>query len=131
MNLLGKWGMIGLLAVLLAAGLALAMGSRPETPDQTGTLDVNSVAADPGAYKGDIRVRGVVADASPAESTFVLIDIREYKACGVVNCASTFVPVRYAGTPPKVKEELLVTGEMVSSSKGYVLAGKELQRLGK
>ncbi len=127
MNVLGKRSIAGFLVVLLGAALALGMGSRPEAPN---ALDVISVAADPSAYKGDIKVRGVVADTSSADSTFRLIDIREYKACGVVTCASKFVPVRYAGTPPKVREELVVTGEMVSSPKGYVLQGKELQRLG-
>lgn len=131
MNVLRKWGIVGFLAVLLGAGLTLGMGSRPRNLGHAEGLDVNSVASDPSAYKGVIKVRGVVAEASPADSTFVLIDIREYKACGVVSCASTLVPVRYAGTLPEVKEELVVTGEMVSSPKGYVLEGKELQRLGK
>jgi len=131
MNVLGKWNIVGFLAVLLVAGLTLGMGSRPGAPGQEEALEVNSVAADPGAYKGDIKVRGVVADASAADSTFVLIDFREYKACGVVTCASKFVPVRYSGTLPEVKEELVVTGEMASSPKGYVLKGKEIQRLDK
>jgi hypothetical protein len=130
MNVFGKWGIVGLLVVLLGAGLALGMGSRSGTPGPAGALDVNSVASDPSAYKGSIQVRGAVANVYPADSVFLLIDIREYKACGVVTCASKSVPVHYAGTPPKVEEELLVTGEMVSSPKGYVLAGKELQRLG-
>jgi len=130
MNVLKKWGIVGFLMVLLGAGLALGMGSRPGTPSPAGALDVNSVASDPSAYKGTIQVRGVVANVNTSDSVFFLIDIREYKACGVVTCASKFVPVRYAGALPKVREELVVTGEMVSSPKGYLLEGKELQRLG-
>jgi len=118
-------GPAGLLALLLGAGPAPAMGSRPETA----ALDVNSVAADPGAYHGAIKVRGVVAEVSPGQASFVLIDIREYKACGVVTCASKFVPVHYPGPLPQVKEELAVLGEMASTPQGYVLEGQELQRL--
>jgi len=127
MNVLGKLSIVGFLVVLLGAGLALALGTRPEAP---GALDVNSVASDPSAYTGTIKVKGVVANVSPAETTFALIDSREYKNCGVVTCASKFVHVHYAGSLPNVKEELVVTGEMVSSPNGYVLEGKELQRLG-
>ncbi len=130
MNVLRKWGIVGIFVVLLGAGLALGMGSRPGTSGPAGALDVNSVASDPSAYKGAIQVRGVVANVNPSDSVFLMIDSREFRACGVVTCASKFVPVRYAGAPPKVKEELVVTGEMVSSPKGYILEGKELQRLG-
>ncbi len=131
MNVLGKWAIVGFIVVLLGAGLALGMGSKPGTPGQSGALNVNSVASDPSAYKGSIQVQGVVANVNTSDSTFFLIDSREYKACGVLTCATKFVPVRYTGTQPKVKEELLVTGEMVSSEKGYVLEGNELQSLGK
>ncbi len=126
-----KWGIVGFLVVLLGAGLALGMGSRSGTPGPAGALDVNSVASDPSAYKGSIQVRGVVSKVSPSDSTFVLIDIREYRACKVVTCASKFVPVSYGGALPEVKEELVVTGEMVSSPNGFVLVGQELQRLGR
>lgn len=131
MNVLEKWGIAGVLVMVLGVGLALGMGSKPGPSGQAGALNVDSVAADPGAYKGDIKVQGVVAKVDTSDSVFSLIDIREYKACGVVTCASKFVPVRYSGTLPEVKEELVVTGEMASSPKGYVLEGKDLQRLGK
>lgn len=130
MNVLGKWSVVGFIAVLLGAGLALGMGSKPGTPGQSGALDVNSVASDPAAYKGTIQVQGIVSNVNTSDSTFSLIDSREYKTCGVLTCASKFVPVRYTGTPPKLKEELVVTGEMVSSPKGYVLERKELQKKG-
>jgi len=128
MNVFGNWSIVGFIVVLLGAGLALGMGGKPGTPGQSGALNVNSVASDPSAYKGSIRVQGVVSSVNTSDSTFSLIDSREYKACGVLTCATKFVQVRYTGTPPKVKEELVVTGEMVFSVKGYVLEGKELQK---
>ena len=72
MNALRKLGIAGFFVLLLSAGLALAIGSRPVTTDREKALDVNSVSADPSAYKGTIQVRGVVSKVSPSDSTFVL-----------------------------------------------------------
>lgn len=94
-------------------------------------LNVNSVATDPGAYQGEIKVRGIVAQVSSADATFVLIDVREYRSCGVLSCATRFVTVHYpVGTLPQMKNEVLVTGEMVSAEQGYRLQTKTVQLLG-
>lgn len=93
-------------------------------------LNVNSVAADPGAYRGEIKVRGVVARTSPANGTFVLIDIREYRGCGQLSCATKFVTVHTQRKElPGIKTDLVVSGEMASSGEGYLLQASDIKVL--
>ncbi len=95
-----------------------------------GALNVNSVFADPGAYQGEIKVHGVVADSSAQAATFLLIDVREYRSCGQLNCASKFVRVHYTGGElPKLKSEVVISGEMVDAGEGYQLQAKTIQVL--
>jgi len=93
-------------------------------------LNVNSVAADPGAYRGAIKVRGIVARTSPARQTFVLIDIREYRGCGQLSCATKFVTVHSQGKGlPELKTDVVVSGEMTPSGPGYLLQAREVEIL--
>ncbi|UCF84084.1 MAG: hypothetical protein JSV50_00125 [Desulfobacteraceae bacterium] len=131
MRVLKKLKTIGRIAVLLWAFLLMAVPIQSVSSEKfskSQVLDVNSVAPDPSAYKGTIKIRGVVSKVFPSDSLFILIDRREYKTCGVVTCATKLVPVRYSGALPEVKEEVVVTGQMVTAEKGFIFKGKEIQR---
>ncbi len=87
-------------------------------------LEVDDIAADPSAYSGAIAVRGIVSFADLANSTFGIIDVREYKLCGVVTCAANEIPIsvpltKYSGELPGVEDEVLVYGETFSSGGSY------------
>jgi len=82
-----------ILVVLLALGCSFAGGCLAstqqinETTTPRVTVDVDDVAADPSAYDGIIGIRGIVSFVYPSDSTFVIIDVKEYELCEVVTCA--------------------------------------------
>lgn len=96
-------------------------------------VDVDDVVADPGAYEGIIGIRGIVSFVYPADSTFVIIDLREYELCGVVTCAINELAIsvpfdRYSGELPDVKDKVVVYGEIISAQTNYSLKVLEVTR---
>jgi hypothetical protein len=90
-------------------------------------IDVVSVASDPYAFKGEIKIRGAVMDADPGKKLFNVIDYREYRSCRVVNCAIKWVTILYNGRLPAVASVVEVTGviqENTAGKGGYVLRAK-------
>ena len=63
-------------------------------------------------YHGPVRVTGVVAVASQQDQKIALIDAEEFRRCGDTHCAELVLPVRWSGTMPKVKDSVLVDGEV-------------------
>lgn len=98
-------------------------------------INVDDVVADPIAYDGVIGIRGIVSFVYPADSTFVIIDVKEYELCGVVTCAinemSVMVPPdQYSGELPKVEDEVVVYSEIISQGDVYSLDISEVKRAG-
>lgn len=125
-----RWGIGVVLLVFIGVISASGNWNWVKSSAPSKALNVNSVVADPGAYQGEIKVRGVVARTSPDAALFALIDVREYRSCGRLSCASKFVAVHYAGSGlPKIKTEVVVAGEMVSSGQGYLLQAETVQLL--
>ena len=114
------------LAAIVITGIAFAgfssgMGRKVQTKS---VLSVNDIQADPAAYTGTITINGVVASVSKQDpKVFGIIDTAEVKLCKVVTCATFYLPVKYAGQPPKEGDEVNVTGSF--GEKGRVFnAGK-------
>lgn len=96
-------------------------------------VNVDDVAADPGAYEGVIGIKGIVSFVYPSDSVFVIIDVKEYELCGVVTCAINEIevsvpPNQYAGELPNVEDEVLVYGEIISEGNDYFLEISEVKR---
>ncbi len=128
-----------ILVVLLALGCLFAGGclasTQPinETTTPGVTVGVDDVAADPGAYDGIIGIKGIVSFVYPSDSTFVIIDVKEYELCGVVTCAIneiaiTVPPDQYSGELPNVEDEVLVYSEITSGGNVYLLEVSEVKR---
>jgi len=115
--------------LFLSLGYALFPGKVPAfTPfPKAEGIDVASVASDPLAYKGEVKVRGAVMDADPGKKLFNIIDYREYRTCRAVNCAREWVTVFFNGKPPAVASVVEITGVIEKNSAGkggYVLRAK-------
>jgi hypothetical protein len=99
-------------------------------------VGVDDVAADPFAYVGPIAIEGVVSFVHPSNSTFVIIDVKEYELCGVVTCAINEIPITvppslYSGALPEVKDVVLTYGEIINSASGYAIEVSQVKRGGK
>ena len=104
-----------------------------ETDTPQVTVGVDDIAADPGAYNGIIGIRGIVSFVYPADSTFVIIDVREYELCEVVTCAIneiavTVPPEQFSGELPNVEDEVVVYGEIITRGAIYSLGISEVKR---
>ena len=125
--------------VLLTLG-CLFMGSCMADTQSVGKIDtrvvtigVDDIAADPGAYDGVIGIRGIVSFVYPSDSTFVIIDVKEYELCGVVTCAINEIAVtipseQYSGELPNVEDEVVVYGEITTQGAIYSLEVLEVKR---
>ncbi|UCG84397.1 MAG: hypothetical protein JSW38_06170 [Dehalococcoidia bacterium] len=99
-------------------------------------VGVDDVAADPFAYVGPIAIEGVVSFVYPSNSTFVIIDVKEYELCGVVTCAINEIPITvppdsFTGTLPEVKDVVLTYGEIISSDNEFYVEVSQVRRDGK
>lgn len=118
----------GLLAFALVTGRTEAQDSRPQTT--TGVVTVNDLAAKPGEHLGPVQVVGVVAAVSEGKG-FVLVDPREYAACGlscVAEAGTAKIPVRWGGDAPKLEQTLRVAGTLSRTDKGLSFVAQELSR---
>jgi hypothetical protein len=117
-----------LLAVVLVTAMAEAQDSRPQTA--AGTVTVNELAAKPGEYLGSVQLVGVVAAVSEGQG-FVLVDPREYAACGLsclTEAVTAKIPVRWGGDAPKLEQTLRVAGTLSRTDKGLSFVAQQLSR---
>jgi len=127
MKMIKPW-QAGLLAFVLVTAVAEAQDSRPQTA--AGTVTVSDLAAKPGEYLGPVQLVGVVAAVSEGQG-FVLVDPREYAACGlscVTEAVTAKIPVRWPGDAPKLEQTLRVAGTLSRTDKGLSFVAQELSR---
>ena len=98
-------------------------------------LSVDKVAKNPLAFKGIVKIRGVVSKVFSKRGAFILIDTDEYKGCGL-DCddqPEQSIPVKvtkekYKGKLPKLKDTVIVTGRILPQGKGYRFIIKDVKR---
>lgn len=131
-----------LIALLFIATLVLgACGQKGGK-----AIGVNDLAADPGAYKGQINLVGVVLHQDPANRIIVLIDEGEYATCGLNPCGSAgqipiYLPtpdskplgdtpsnLTYKGNLPKVEATVFVLGAVTKGANGYMFEVQEIRQ---
>lgn len=80
-------------------------------PSSNTLLNVSDIQADPKAYKGTVKITGVMAGTSPKDARlFAIIDTAEAQACKTTGCANFYLPIRYNGQFPKQWDKVNVTG---------------------
>ncbi|UMM06722.1 MULTISPECIES: hypothetical protein [Vibrio harveyi group] len=113
----------------LAKGLPDLLGSQRALPLHA--LHVDDAMADLKGYQGTILVRGVMAVASPNDSTLIgLIDSREARICKNLHCAKQYLPVKTSGPVPKPWDEINVWGKVVSDPNMTYLQVVSIENLG-
>lgn len=124
-----------LLATLVALVAAVALLGGCSSQSAADAVGVNAVAADPGAYTGEITMKGVVQLVDAEKSFINVIDVTEYETCGLTPCGSAgiiplFMPTSgepspagsvYKGSLPALEEEVLVTGEIKDAADGSLI----------
>lgn len=128
---------VGLAALVVVSGLTFAFvrpgSAETGTPaagaaaSRTGPAQVDDLAENPDAYRGEIRLRAAVAKVNKAQGVFAAIDAREFEECGSITCAKHYLPVKYAGDLPAVKTVVELVGEVARTDKGLVFEAKRLE----
>ena len=111
----------------LILGLCFAMLAHAEDAN-TKSGSVNDIAAKPQEHLGPVAITGVVAAVTPGKG-FILVDKREYDACGI-SClyekGTNKVPVQWIGSAPKVESHVRVLGTLSKTDKGLSFAAEKI-----
>ncbi len=107
----------------MALSIAYASNSTPDI-----VLGVEQLMMDVDDYRGQIRVEGVVSSVLPAQQMLSLIDIREFKECGITTCAQFTLPVHWTGSMPAVKDTVRIDGTVKELEGKLIFEAKELEK---
>jgi len=100
-------------------------GSNPAV-----VLGVDQLMKDVERHKGPIRVQGVVTAVVPDKRMIALVDIEQFKKCGLLTCPTYLVlPVRWSGVMPSLKDAVIVEGQVKESGGKLVFESKNLEKL--
>ncbi len=120
------WALVAI-GVLMFIFASLAGCSKPQDSPMSGKaliLSVNDVVSDPQAFKGAVKITGVVADKSRYKlkdpDAIILVDTREAKRCKQTGCASRILVVKYSGDHPKEWDEVNVMGSFREGTSEFV-----------
>lgn len=129
--------MIGKLKTLIVVGLlflvAAFLGGCGGQGDSAAhntikTTTVLSVDDAVRSLKPDTTARtviGVVQTITPDDNLLTLIDVEEYKLCGLSDCC-LYMPVVWQGEMPNIEDIVTVTGVIDSTDSGLVFSAGEL-----
>ncbi len=117
----------------LLVGCSSPMNKANDGNVEVSVIDVDDFAADPSAYNGFIGIRGIVASAHQSDSSFVIIDVREYELCGVLTCATNEITIivpsnEYSGELPNAEDIVIVYGEFNSSNDYGIIDVSHIER---
>ncbi len=88
-------------------------------------VPVQDVLASPENFTGTISVSGLVMNIDQAKSMFFL-SCKTAMSTG--SCACAKMPVKYGGQMPEVGSNVIVTGEVTTTTAGkYIFEGKEVK----
>ena len=99
------------------------------TPSAESTLGVDQFMKGVDRYQGVMRVRGIVSAIIPSKQMFSLIDLEEFKKCGVITCATLTLPVHWTKAMPGVRDTLIVEGEVRSLDGKMIFDAKNFEKV--
>lgn len=114
--------------LLMILPLLLVKIPASGSPSESEVLGVQEFMKNVDRYQGKVRVEGVVSAISPAAQALSLIDVQEFKDCGVTTCAPLTLPVRWQGPWPSVKDVVQLEGELRKSGGKLFFEAKRLQK---
>lgn len=125
------WILVLLVPMIAAAAFALFWNGRDARSGARDTgaaaVGVDDFMRHPERHPDQVEVEGVVSTVSSDGGFLTLIDASEYQECGVVNCASLSLPVRWDGEMPSIAERVRVGGHVQESSGKLFLQAQSLR----
>ncbi len=113
---------VGVAALIAAVIVTLnLLGGAPP-------LNVNDLRGDPSAFKGKVKVIGVMAGVSRVDATVIGLMDRAELACKSPNCEKFYLPVRFAGPQPVVGDEVEVVGAIKADEQVLVASALKVLR---
>jgi hypothetical protein len=113
-----------------AAGIALLSAAIAFAAIACGApsgLGINEIRNNPALLKGTVTVKGVVGGFSQQDPrVFGVMDLSELN-CNNPNCDRFYLPVRADGPPPRIGDEVRITGRLTDEPGGRVFAATEVQ----
>ncbi|ODU25133.1 MAG: hypothetical protein ABS95_00900 [Verrucomicrobia bacterium SCN 57-15] len=101
-----------------------------EYSTSNGALGVETLMKNVDNYRGNVFVEGVVSAVSTTNQMLAMIDLREFQACGLEQCAEFTLPVRWAGTMPAVGQAVRAEGDVQETRGKFVFVAKALEKRG-
>ncbi len=80
-------------------------------------LGVDQLVKEVDRHKGPIRVEGIVTAVVPDKRMIAVVDIEQFKKCGLLQCPSYLVlPVMWSGVMPSLKDAVIIEGQIKESA---------------
>lgn len=119
---------IGILLLLAALYSGCSTGehkSADDSADPPAALSVNDAVRNLKPDTTAQLVTGVVRTVTPEDSLLTLIDVEEFMTCGLSDCC-LYMPVRWQGDMPKMKDIVTVQGIIQATESGMVFSASKL-----
>jgi hypothetical protein len=119
------FGVLSLLLVYLGGCSSQQDSGADNTITTTIALSVDDAVRNLKSDTTTQTVIGVVQTITPKDNLLTLIDVEEYKICGLSDCC-LYMPVRWQGEMPNIEDIVTVTGIIDSIESGLVFTAGEL-----
>lgn len=110
-------------AFLRADGTPVAEAQSPSGAP----VEVDNLADHPEKYTGEMTLRATVARVNRTKGVLSVIDAREFEACGSIDCAKHYLPVKVDGPLPEPKTVVTLTGRVTRTEKGLVFEASRVE----
>lgn len=117
-------------ALVMIIPLILVKIPTADSQTEAPVLGVQEFMKNVDRHRGKVRLDGVVSAVSPADQALSLIDIQEFKDCGVTSCAPLTLPVKWNGPLPSVRDVVQLEGEVRKSGGKLFFEASRLQKKG-
>lgn len=94
--------------------------------DSTVVLGIEQAVRSLDADTTIVTVEGVVQTISADEHLLTLIDIEEYKLCGLSDCC-LYLPVAWQGEMPEIEDVVIARGQIKATDAVKVFSAQELR----
>lgn len=98
--------------------------------DPSADLGVDQLMKEVDSHKGPVRVQGVVTAVLPDKHVIAVVDIEQFKKCGILNCPTYLVlPVLWSGAMPSLKDAVAIEGQIKEAGGKLVFEAKAIEKL--
>jgi len=92
-------------------------------------LGVDQFMKEVDRHKGPISIQGVVTAVVPDKRMMAVVDIDQFKQCGLLQCPSYLVlPVMWSGDMPALKDAVTMEGQIKESGGKLVFEANKIEK---